>query len=80
MSRTLQSAILTGRARVKLRDGSTLAGWASYDGKVITLEGHLRVVSMVDGESVATYRPLGRRTMPLRAIDHIVWETDPEQA
>jgi hypothetical protein len=76
MSRTLQSAILTGRARVKLRDGSVYVGWVSYTERAITIEGRLRVTSSAG----VTYRPLRRRTVPMYRVHEVLWSADPEQA
>lgn len=78
MPRPSSQPALSGRAVVKLRDGSVYEGLAVYDGKLLTIEdGRLRVVSLVGGESVVTYRPACSRTVSLRLVEQIVWEADP---
>jgi len=73
MSRTLQPTILAGRGLVRLKDGSVYVGHVSCDRRLVTVAGRLRVITMVDGESVATYRPARRRTIPLQMVGEIVW-------
>lgn len=73
---TPQLAQLAGRAVVRLKDGSVYEGYASYDGKQVTISGRLRVVSMVGGLEVVSYRPARRRTEQWSRVDHIVWEDE----
>ena len=70
MSRRILQPPLTGQALVKLKNGSTYEGYAVYDGRVVTVNGRLRVVSSTG----VSYRPLRRRTINLALVQEIVWE------
>jgi hypothetical protein len=74
------SAWLTGGALVRLCDESTYVGQVIYDGRTVTIDGRLRVASLVGGEATATYRARRRRTVPLRLVREIVWLDDRESA
>ena len=77
MSRlTSRPASITGHAVVRLKNGTVYVGHAVYDGQAVTINGSLRVVSMVGDTSVFTYRPPRRRTVPLHLIREIVWDDD----
>ncbi|HYB23059.1 MAG TPA: hypothetical protein VED41_04630 [Solirubrobacteraceae bacterium] len=56
-----------------LRNGSTYIGHALYDGHAVTIDGRLRVVSLVGGQATATYRARRCRTVPLRRVREIIW-------
>ena len=70
------SAVLAGRALVRLRDGSTYLGHARCDARFVTISGRLRILTSVDGEPAYSYRPLRRRTVPLHLVREIVWQTE----
>ena len=53
-------------------------GPAIYDTRAITIDGSLRVTSLIEGEEVYTLRPPRRRTLPLHIVREIVWSADPE--
>ncbi len=66
-------AAVVGRALVTLRNGTVYRGEAVYDGRTVTIDGRLRVASIIDGEQVYTYRPPRRRTLPIHLLREIVW-------
>lgn len=70
-----QMAQLSGRALVRLKDGREYVGHVRYDGKVVTIKGRLRVVSMVGGENVVSYRLAGTKTVPMHLVREIEWDT-----
>jgi hypothetical protein len=60
-----------------LKNGSVIVGHAVYDGRAISIDGSLRTISMVDGESgIVTYRPRRKRTIPLHAIRVVYWDDE----
>jgi hypothetical protein len=65
-----------GPAIVHLQTGATYRGHAAYDGRTVTIDGRLRVLSLVTGLPTATYRARRRRTVPLRLVREIVWIED----
>jgi hypothetical protein len=67
---------LAGQARVKLKTGETYVGHVTYDGKLVTIAGRLEHVSLVDGESVVSYREAPRFTVSYWQLEKIVWEDD----
>jgi hypothetical protein len=75
MSYTMShQASIAGHAIVRLKNGTVYVGEATYDGRTITIDGRLRVIEMVDGASVFTYRPPRRRTIPLHIVREITWD------
>jgi hypothetical protein len=66
------AAITAGHAVVRLRDGKTYVGRASYDGLAVTGSMSLRVI--VNG--VVEYRPPRLRTVALHAIREIWWDDE----
>jgi len=76
MSRTTFQPPLTGQALVKLKTGAVYRGYARYDGRTVTFGGQLRVVSLVAGEQVVTYRPARRRTLPIYRVAEIIWDAE----
>jgi hypothetical protein len=71
MSRaTSHPASITGYAVVRLKNGNSYVGLATYDGRAITINGSLRVI--VNG--VVEHRPRPRRTVPLHLVREIVWD------
>ena len=69
---------LAGRGLVYLADGSTFEGCVWISGGAVTIDGRLRVVSLVGGRRVATYRQRRCRTVALRLVREIVWSERPE--
>lgn len=70
-------AALTGQATVRLHNGACYRGLTIYDGKFVTVAGRLRVVSLIDGESVVSYRGRARRrTFALNLVRHVLWDDD----
>jgi hypothetical protein len=77
MSRSTTPSRITGHAVVRLKTGQTYVGHAIYDGRSVTIDGSLRVVRMVDGDSgVFTYRPRKRRTVPMHLVREVIWDDD----
>ena len=77
MSRsTSYPASIAGHAVVRLRNGSVYVGHVVYDGRVVTIDGSLRVTEQIGGASLFTYRPPRRRTMPYSRVEEIVWDDD----
>lgn len=77
MSRaTRYPAPITGHAVVRLKDGNSYVGHATYDGRAVTIDGSLRVI--VNG--VVEYRPRPRRTVPLHLVREVLWDEDASQA
>ena len=74
---TSHPAAIPGHAVVHQKNGDVIVGLATYDTRAIHIDGSLRVISTIDGESgVVTYRRRRRRTIPLHAIQVVFWDDD----
>lgn len=69
---------IAGHGVVYLADGSTFEGCVWVSGGGVTIDGRLRVVSLVGGQRTATYRARRCRTVALRLVREIVWSEHPE--
>jgi hypothetical protein len=77
MSRTTSyPRSITGHAVVRLKNGHTFVGEAVYDGRVVTIDGSLRVSELVGDTRIFSYRPRRKRTVPLHIVREIVWDDD----
>jgi len=66
-------AVMRGPAIVHLPDGKTFEGDASYDGRSVSMDGRLRVISGPDHDRRATYRARVSRTWPIGRVEEIRW-------
>lgn len=66
--------VIAGRALVRLHTGSDYVGDATYDGQTVTIDGKLRVVSLVGGRRTITYRAPRRRTFDVKLVRRIDWQ------
>jgi hypothetical protein len=69
---------LTGHAVVHLKNGTTYVGRAEYDDarRAVTIDGSLRVIELVGGASIFTYRKAKRRTVQWHLVREIVWDDE----
>jgi hypothetical protein len=58
---------------VRLRDGSAFEGWLEHVGSKVKIIGRPRVVSLVGGERVVTYRAWCCRDVNWREVRWLVW-------
>jgi hypothetical protein len=63
---------LSGRATVKLKNGTTIVGEARYDGRVVHVNGRVRHASLTG----VRYGPLRRRTVPLHLLREVLWDAE----
>ena len=67
----------TGHAVLRLKNGTVYVGEATLvDGRTITIDGSLRVASLVGDTTIFSYRPRRRRTIPISLVREVVWDSD----